>query len=95
VTITSPANGSTVPAGVPFAVTVTATPNAATGRPVAMVELTIRDASTGDPVDYADDSVAPYSATFTLDLAGTYWIEATARDQWYQSAPAAVTVTVE
>jgi hypothetical protein len=95
VTITSPANGSTVPAGVPFAVTVTATPNAATGRPVEMVELTIRDASTGDPVDYADDSVAPYSATFTLDLAGTYWIEATARDQWYQSAPAAVTVTVE
>jgi hypothetical protein len=82
VTITSPADGSTVPAGVPFAVTVTATPNAATGRPVEMVELTIRDASTGDPVDYADDSVAPYSATFTLHHARTYWIEATARDHW-------------
>jgi Big-like domain-containing protein len=95
VTITSPSDGGTVQAGVPFSVEVTATPNAATGRPVQLVEVIVRDATTGAPVDYAGDAVAPYSATFTLDVTGSYRIEATARDPSYESAPATVTVTVE
>jgi hypothetical protein len=95
VTISAPADGGHVPAGTPFEVTASASPNPATGRPVQRVELTVVDATSGDFVDYADDDAAPYSATFTIDVPGTYRIEAVAHDQWYASSPASVTVVVD
>jgi len=45
-------------------------------------------------LDYTDDASAPWSSTFTLDSPGTYRLEAVARDAWYESAPAVVTITV-
>jgi hypothetical protein len=96
VRIDSPADGATVAAG-DVTVTVTPTPNAATGRPVEAVA--IRVYRTGSPYtwDAAYLDAAPWSSTFTLtgsDTPVTYRIEVTASDATYESAPAVVNLTV-
>jgi hypothetical protein len=94
VRIDSPVEGGTVQAGVPFSVNVTASPNPATGRPVDLVTFRIYLSGSSDLFDYTDDSAAPWSGTVTLDTPGSYRIEVVARDEWYESAPAVVNVTV-
>jgi hypothetical protein len=94
VRIDSPSEGFTVQTGEPFTVTATASPNPATGTPVTLVMFQVYAAGSSDLLDYADDDSAPWSGTFTEYTAGTYRIEVVARNDWYDSAPAVVNITV-
>ena len=94
VRIDSPVEGTTVTAGEPFTVTATALPNAATGRPVDLVMFQLYAAGSSDLLDYTDDDAAPWAGTLTEYAPGTYRIEVVARDEWYDSAPAVVNITV-
>ena len=94
VRIDSPSEGDTVVAGETFTVTATASPNPATGRPVDLVIFQVYAAGSPDLIDYTEADAAPWSGTFIASTAGSYRIEVVARDQWYQSAPAVVNITV-
>jgi hypothetical protein len=92
VRIDSPADGSAVVAQQAFTVTATATPSIYTGSPIVEVEFLAYDAN-GDVVFNSWDDTAPFSMeTMEVPEAGTYRIEAQARDQEYLTATAAIQV---
>jgi hypothetical protein len=87
VSITSPSNGATIPAGLP--VTITANASDQDGS-VASVTFYQNGAQIGGP-----DTQAPYSATFTPSSGGQYTLVAVAQDNsgnLVESAPVVVTV---
>jgi hypothetical protein len=87
VSITSPSNGATIPAGLP--VTITANASDQDGS-VASVTFYQNGAQIGGP-----DTQAPYSATFTPSSRGQYTLVAVAQDNsgnLVESAPVVVTV---
>ncbi|MEO6510162.1 MAG: hypothetical protein ABIO16_04160, partial [Nocardioides sp.] len=94
VRIDSPPDGLVVDVGQAFTVDATATPNAATGRPVDLVMFGLYPDGSSNLSDYTDDADAPWSGTFTVGTPGIYRIQVVARDAWYDSTPAVVTITV-
>ena len=91
VRIDSPADGAAVTATELFTVTATGTPSPFTGSPVIQMQFLAYDAS-GTLVFNDWDDTAPYAMEMQVPVAGTYRIEAEARDAEYLTATASIHV---
>ncbi len=91
VRIDSPADGAAVTATQLFTVTATGTPSPYTGSPIVDVQFLAYDA--GGNVVFNDwDDTAPFAMEMEVPVAGTYRIEAEARDQEYLIGTASIQV---